>query len=108
MYEGLHREYSGGSTHRAALKQDVYAADIRCMQVRPELREEFEHITGLHYTERIIRCRKRHGSRQLRIADISGLSCDEAGYRKLSMELGRAATRQGYHILWDPQIEVTT
>ena len=106
MYEGLHREYSGGSTHRAALKQDVAAVDIRCMQVRPELREEFEHITGLPYTERTIRYKKGHGSRQIRIADVSGLSCDEAGYRKLSMELGRAAAGRGYHILWDPQIEI--
>ena len=107
MYEGLHREYSGGSTHRAALKQDVAAVDIRCMQIRPELREEFEHITGLPYTERTIRCKKGHGSRQTRIADVSGLSCDEAGYRKLSMELGRAAARRGYHVLWDPRIEIT-
>lgn len=106
MYEGLHREYSGGSTHRAALKQDVAAVDIRCMQVRPELWEEFEHITGLPYTERAIRCKKRHGSRQIRIADVSGLSCDEAGYRKLSLELGRAAARQGYQVLWDPQMEI--
>ena len=108
MYEGLHREYSGGSTHRAVLKQDVDAVDIRCMRVRPELQEEFEHITGLSYKERIIRCKKGHGSRKIRIVDVSGLSCDEAGYRKLSMELGRAAARQGYHVLWDPQIEVTT
>ena len=106
MYEGLHKEYSGGSTHRAALKQDVAAVDIRCMQVRPELWEEFEHITGLPYTERTIRCKKRHGSRQIRIADVSGLSCDEAGYRKLSVEFGRATARRGYHVLWDPQIEI--
>ena len=106
MYEGLHREYSGGSTHRAALKQDVAALDIRCMQVRPELQKEFEHITGLPYTERTIRCRKRHGSGQIRIADVSGLSCDEAGYRKLGIELGRAAAKQGYCVLWDPQIEI--
>ena len=106
MYEGLHREYSGGSTHRAALKQDVDAVDIRCMQVRPELWEEFEHITGLPYTERTIRCKKERGGGQIRIADVSGLFCDEAGYRKVSMELGKAAARKGYHMLWDPRIEI--
>ena len=106
MYEGLHREYGGGSTHRAALKQEVAAVDIRCMQVRPELQEEFEHITGLPYTERTIRCKKGHGCGQIRIADVSGLSCDEAGYRKLGMELGRAAAERGYHVMWDPQIEI--
>ena len=106
MYEGLHKEYSGGSTHRASLKQDVAAADIRCMQVRPELREEFKQITGLHYGERTIRCKIGGIKRQIQIADVSGLSCDEAGYRKLSMELGLAAARQGYHVLWDPRMTI--
>ena len=106
MYEGLHREYSGGSTHRAVLKQDVAAVDIRCMQIRPELRAEFEHIVGLHYKERVVRCKVGGKSREIRIADTSGLSCDEAGYRKLSMELGRAAAERGYCVLWDPAISI--
>lgn len=106
IYEGLHREYSGGSTHRAVLKQDVAAADIRFMQIRPELREIFEQVTGLTYGERAIRCKTGGVNRQIRIADISGLSCDEAGYRKLSMELGRAATKRGYRVLWNPQISM--
>ena len=106
MYEGLHKEYSGGSTHRAVLKQDVAAVDIRCMQVRPELRSEFEHIIGLPYRERIIRCKTGGASREIRIADTSGFSCDEAGYRKLSMELGRAAKERGYCVLWDPSISI--
>lgn len=104
MYEGLHWEYSGGSTHRAVLKQDIYAADIRCMQVCPALRKVFEEITGLPYRERSVRCRMRDGRREYSIADVSGLVCDEAGYRKLSMELGRAASRMGYLVLWDPSI----
>lgn len=107
MYEGLHKEYSGGSTHRAVLKQDVAAVDIRCMQVRPELRAEFEHIIGLPYSERVIRCKVGGKNREIRIADTTGLSCDEAGYRKLSMELGRAAAKHGYCVLWDPAISVT-
>lgn len=107
MYKGLHKEYSGGSTHRAALKQDVAAVDIRCIQVCPELREEFKHITGLPYAERTIQCKTKYGSRQIKIADVSGLACDEAGYRKLSMELGRAAAKQGYLVLWDPQITIS-
>lgn len=107
MYEGLHREYSGGSTHRASLKQDVEAADIRCIQIRPELREEFEQITGLPYGERTIHCKIGGIKRQLRIVDVSGLSCDEAGYRKLSMELGQAAMKRGYHVLWNPRMTIT-
>ncbi|MCH5258108.1 MAG: glycosyltransferase [Lachnospiraceae bacterium] len=106
MYEGLHKEYSGGSMHRAVLKQDVAAVDIRCMQVRPELRSEFEHIIGLPYRERTIHCKVDGVSREIRIVDTSGFSCDEAGYRKLSMELGRAAAERGYCVLWDPAISI--
>lgn len=102
MYEGLHREYSGGSTHRAALKQDVYAVDIRCMQVRPELWEAFAQITGTAYRERRISCRTKGGGRERQIADVSGLCCDEAGYCKLSLEISRAAAQKGYLVLWDP------
>lgn len=96
MYEGLPKEYTGGRTHRAALKQDVYAADVRCMQVAPALRAAYEEITGLAYTEKSLS--------NFRIADVSGLNCDEAGYRKISMELGRAAAGQGLLVLWDPSI----
>lgn len=104
MYEGLHKEYSGGSTHRAVLKQDVYAVDIRCMQVAQSLWKVYEEITGLPYREREIPCRKGSVNTEQYIADISGLDCDEAGYRKLSMELGRAAAEQGYLVVWDPSI----
>jgi hypothetical protein len=38
------------------------------------------------------------------IVDVSGLSCDEAGYRKLSMELGRVAEQMKYHVLFNPEI----
>ena len=104
MYEGLHKEYSGGRTHRAVLKQDVSAVDIRCMQVGSALRPVFEEITGLPYREKTIRCKNRSGEAEQQIADVSGLCCDEAGYRKLSMELGRAARQMGYLVLWDPAI----
>ena len=107
LYQGLHKEYSGGSTHRAVLKQDVYAVDIRCMRVCPGLWKVFEEITGLPYRERKIRC-KIDGVREERnLADLSGLSCDEAGYRKLSMELGQAAANQGYLVVWDPELTVS-
>jgi hypothetical protein len=36
--------------------------------------------------------------------DVSGLNCDEAGYRKLSMELGRVAENMKYRVLFNPQI----
>lgn len=104
MYEGLPKAYSGGSTHRAVLKQDVYAVDIRCMQAAPALREAYEEITGLPYRERKIYCGKGKGKEVVVIADIAGLNCDEAGYRKLSMEFGRAARAKGYLVVWNPNI----
>ncbi len=104
LFEGLHKEYSGGSTHRAVLKQDCGAVDIRCMQLRAELRPAFTQITGLPYQERNLRVKTRHGVQNVRIADVSGLACDEAGYRKLSLALGRAAAEHGYRVLWDPDL----
>ncbi len=106
LYQGLYKEYSGGSTHRAVLKQDVYAVDIRCMRVCRRMQKAFEEITGMPYREKVLGC-KVNGVREERyIADISGIHCDEAGYRKLSMELGRAAASQGYLVLWDPDMTV--
>lgn len=96
LYQGLHKEYSGGGTHRAALMQDCTAVDIRCMRIRKELHPLFKEITGVSYSEK--------GEQKL--ADVSALSCDEAGYRKLSMELGGAAAEMGYLTVWDPQIAI--
>lgn len=94
LYYGLPKEYSGGSTHRAVLMQDCAAVDIRCMRIRPALQPLFEEITGAAYQEQ----------GNLKLADISGISCDEEGYRKLSMELGKAAAAKGYLVVWNPQI----
>lgn len=104
MYEGLPGKYSGGSTHRAVLKQDVFAVDIRCMRVAPPLWKRYEEITGLPYRERTVRGRHGRGCAEYRTADLSGLSCDEAGYRKLGMELGRAAAAEGYLVIWNPGV----
>ncbi|MCM1174455.1 MAG: glycosyltransferase [Blautia sp.] len=94
LYQGLHKEYSGGSTHLAVLMQDCAAVDIRCMRIRRELQSVFTEITGVSYAET--------GKQEL--ADVSGISCDEEGYRKLSMELGRAARAKGYRVVWTPQL----
>lgn len=104
LFRGLHKEYSGGATHRAVLKQDCTAVDIRCMQVRGELQPVFTQITGLPYQEKKIRIRTKQGLGDIKIADVSGLRCDEAGYRKLSLELGRAAAQKGYRVLWNPAL----
>jgi glycosyltransferase involved in cell wall biosynthesis len=104
LFEGLYWKYSGGATHRAVLKQDCAAVDVRCMQLQPQLRAAYTQITGLSYRERTIRVRTIHGTENLDIVDVSGLNCDEAGYRKLSMELGRVAENMKYRVLFNPQI----
>ncbi len=50
LYAGLHKNFSG-YMHRAVLKQEVYAADIRRMRVRKELWAAFEEIFGVPYRE---------------------------------------------------------
>lgn len=107
LFEGLHKEYSGGATHKAVLKQDCAAVDIRCMQLRAELQPVFTQITGLPYQEKRIRVKTKHGLQDVRIADVSGLNCDEAGYRKLSLELGQAAAKFKYRVLWNPALTIS-
>ncbi len=94
LYKGLYKEYSGGATHRAILKQDCRAVDIRCIRVRDELKPLFKDIVGVNYKE----------VGELKIADISAVSADEAGLKKLSMELGKAANDNGYLVMWDPSM----
>lgn len=94
LYVGLHREYSGGSTHTASMVQDCAAVDIRCLRLRKELQMLFEELLGFPYVEK----------GKWRTADVSFLSCDEEGYRKLSLTLGEEIRRKGYLVLWDPGI----
>lgn len=96
LYTGIHKEYSGGSTHKASLMQDCAAVDIRSVRVCTPLQPLFEQITGVTYSEK--------GEQKL--ADVSGITCDEEGYRKLSMELGRAASKMGYLVVWNPLITI--
>lgn len=104
LFEGLPARFTGGSTHRAVLTQDCAAVDIRFVRLREELWPLFSRITGLPYRERSL-CIKAGGEKkEIRIADVTGLSCDEAGYRKLSMALGVAVRSTGYLVVWDPSM----
>lgn len=77
LYEGLKKGFSG-PMHRAALQQDVYAADLRCLRVRRELAELYE-------TAR---------------ARIAG--CSEEEIRRESLIFSEKIRAEGYLILWDP------
>lgn len=96
LYKGIHKEYSGGNTHRAALAQDCMAVDIRCIRVCDALQPYFEKITGVPYRE----------TGEQKLADITGVTCDETEYRRLSMEFGRTVAGMGYLTVWDPQLTV--
>lgn len=106
LYEGLLSRFTGGSTHLAVLKQDCAAVDIRCMRLRKELQPLYYEITGLTYREKHVWVKEGRGKKEITVADVSGLTCDEAGYRKLSMVLGEKAREAGYLVVWDPEITV--
>lgn len=106
LFEGLPRYFTGGSTHRAVLAQDCAAVDIRCVQVREELRLHFCRITGLPYRERELYVGEGGDRRKIRIADVTGLRCDEAGFRQRSMAFGQAVREAGYLVVWDPAVSV--
>ncbi len=111
MYVGIHKEYSGGSTHRAVLQQDCLAVDIRCMRVCPALQPVFEQICGIPYVETTAKTAATTAKTESTImsttqknwADVSGISCDEEGYRKLSLEFGKAVREKGYLSVWQPR-----
>lgn len=106
LFQGLNGHFSGGNTHRAVLKQDCAAVDVRCMRVREELRPVFSQILSIPYRERLLQIKTRHGKRDVILADVSGLSCDEAGYRKLSLAFGQAVRNEGYLAVWDPGVTI--
>lgn len=106
LYEGLPAHFTGGSTHLAVLRQDCAAVDIRCMRLRKELQMLYYEVTGLRYREKRLVVKEGRKRMEISVADVSGLTCDEAGYRKLSMALGEAVRRKGYLVVWDPEITV--
>ncbi len=106
LYEGLPARFTGGSTHLAVLRQDCAAVDIRCMRLREELQPLFSEITGLPYREKSLTVKEGREKREMCIADVAGLICDEAGYRKLSMALGAKVREAGYLVVWDPGITI--
>ena len=65
------------------------------MRLRSELKPIFKKITGVLYEE----------TGKLKLADVSAISCDEEGYKKLSMELCRAVEKNGYLVVWNPEIK---
>lgn len=91
FYEGLPLSYSG-YLHRAVLQQQAEALDIRNIEVREELREIFEEITGVGYE-------MLPGTH---IFDASALPAG-TDYILLSIKLGEAFRKRGYKLLYLPE-----
>lgn len=83
MYEGLYKHFSG-YMHRAVLCQDVEAADIRCMEVRAQFKEELADLLES-------------------IQKADGVSDEQ--YVQASIELCKRIRKEGYRILWNPGME---
>lgn len=91
-YEGLPVAYSG-PMHKAALIQDALCVDIRCFRLRKELYPLFQEIAGIPYT----------AIEGTDIFDARKLPLD-VDVQALSVALGQAIFKEGYLILWDPQM----
>lgn len=91
FYEGLPLSYSG-YLHRAALQQEAEALDLRNIEVRRELWELFEKVTGVAYV----------AAPGTRIFDPAVLPA-EADFKSLGVKLGVAFRQRGYKLLYLPE-----
>lgn len=94
LYMGLHREF-GGYMHRACLRQEVYAADIRCMRVREELWGIFAQVFGVPYRE--------NGKGWFDYAGTERQGGDiSAEQVQKCLDFGRRVREAGYTVVWSP------
>lgn len=101
LYAGLHKNFSG-YMHRAALRQEVYAGDIRRMRVRKELWADFEEVFGVPYRE------DKNGwfdmagiGRKGRESKDEAIALTAEGVEKC-LEFGRRVREKGYITVWQP------
>ncbi|MCR5155103.1 MAG: glycosyltransferase [Butyrivibrio sp.] len=110
VFAGLPSDYSGGFQHRAAVQQDAYGVDIRCISVRPELIPLFEETTGLKYVDSFSEAKRLLGDPDSKAKGRKGLAC--AAYAQmpaediasLSVKFGAELKKRGYRSLWDPGV----
>ena len=86
MFRGLH-EMESGPMHRADTVQDAEAVDVRCMEIRPELRGLYREIFGADYEDHVMT-----GSQEL---------------KEKSIAFCRRAEEMGYLTVWDPSMTRT-
>lgn len=84
IFRGMH-EMDSGPMHRADTLQDCAAVDVRCMEIRDELRSLYQTVFNASYDTHVMRA----GEDELRL---------------LSLEFCRQARNMGYLIVWDPSM----
>lgn len=80
---GMH-EMESGPMHRADTRQDAPAVDVRCMEIRDELRPLYQAVFNTSYERHVMK----------RTDDL----------RAMSLEFCRQVRQQGYLIVWDPEM----
>jgi hypothetical protein len=93
LYHGLPKGYSG-YMHRAAMRQEAEAVDVRCLIISPLVEEIFEDIIGLPYLA------NPHDGR----FDWRGGLKPEADFKRLSLEFCARVRAAGFAIVWDPTL----
>lgn len=101
LYAGLRKGYSG-YMHRGAMTQDAWAVDVRCIAVRPELREAFAQIMGVPYEGRTL---QDEAEGLWEIFDGTMLPAD-TDYCTLSLAWARELERRGYRAVWNPALKI--
>ncbi|WP_408070095.1 glycosyltransferase family 2 protein [Butyrivibrio sp. JL13D10] len=93
-FNGLPKGFSGGLQHLAALAQDTDAVDVRCMKIRPELKQLYKEIFGVSYKD---------------TTDGNSINTESIGtdaeLKEKSIRFGQAVRQLGYKVLWDPVYE---
>ena len=120
LYAGLHPLHTG-YLHRAVLAAEVPVLDLRCIRIRPELKETFEKITGVTYTEKPVPGKRYYGMEEGRdLAEVLGEEPREwerifdadtlpknTDISALSVAFAKAAKEAGYVLRFHPEWETT-
>ncbi|MDR0220680.1 MAG: glycosyltransferase [Lachnospiraceae bacterium] len=93
LYHGLPKDYSG-YMHRAAMRQEAEAVDVRCLIISPLVEEIFEDVIGLPYLI------NPHDGR----FDWRGGLKPEADFKRISLEFCEKVRAAGFTIVWDPSL----
>ncbi len=109
LYAGLNRNFSG-YMHRAALNQEAYGVDLRCMRVKKELWGIFEDVFGIPYREKEIEGMRRFPYEETTFYKREGNTEDDIqnkdeNLKNLCLEFGRRVRRAGHTVVWMPEWE---